>query len=275
MSAQMRIIAGIAAVVAVMAGFWFMVLAPKRVDLSAASDSIAQAESRRDAAVAAVAQAEQAKSRYRRDYATVARLGKAVPADDDVASLVYQLETIARANKIDFRAVKLTGAAAAAPAAVPANAAAAGTADTKGESTDKKGEEGAEPAATTAVAPVVTQPPPGAVVGPAGLLTVPFTFSFDGDYMKLQRLLKAINGLAKHDKRQITVQGRLLTIDGFSLAASPDGFPKLKATVSATAYIVPEADDTPSATTQNPAGATAGAPTSTALTTQDAQGAGR
>lgn len=264
MSAQSRMIVGVMAIVAMIAGFWFLVLAPKRADISAANDRIAQAESRRDAANAAVSQAEQARAGYVKDYETVARLGKAVPADDDVASLVYQLESIARDNKIDFRAVKLTGSASAeVPAAVPA----AGSAGTK----DAKNGEAAPAAAVTA--PVVAQPPPGAVVGTAGLLTVPFTLTFDGDYMKLQRLLKAINGLAKHKKQVISVQGRLLTVDGFSLAASPKGFPKLKATVSATAYLAPAADAASAATAQAPAGA-AVAPTTTALTT-NAQGAGR
>ena len=228
MSAPMRIAGGVAAVVAVLAGFWLLVLAPKRADLSAADAAIVQAESRRDAAVAGAGQAEQAKARYRSDYATVARLGKAVPADDDVASLLYQLETLARANKIDFRAVKLTATAAAPAPAAPV----ATTGD------DKKKDDGAPAAA--AAAPAVSQAPPGSVVGSAGLLTVPFTFSFDGDYLRLQRLLKAIDALAKNDNGQISVQGRLLTIDGFSLAASPKGFPRLKAIVSATAYIAPE-----------------------------------
>jgi len=266
-SAQTRIVVGVMAIVAVMAGFWFLLLAPKRTEISASNDRIAQAESRRDAAVAAVAQAQQARARYQRDYATVARLGKAVPADDDVASLVYQLESVARANKIDFRSVKLTGAAAAAPA--PAPAPAAGADDKKDADADKTAP------ATAVAAPVVAQPPPGAVVGSAGLLTVPFTLTFDGDYMKLQRLLKAINRLAKNDRQRITVNGRLLTVDGFSLAAAPSGFPKLKATVSATAYIVPPTDNVSAATPQSPAGATAGAPTSTALVTPNAQGAGR
>ncbi len=267
MSAQTRMIGAVVAVVAVMAGFWLLLLAPKRTEISAAQDKIAQAETRRDAAVAAAAQADQAQAGYQRDYATVARLGKAVPADDDVASLVYQLETIARANKIDFRAVKLTGAGAVAPAAPPAAAAATGEGAKDGES---------DPAAASAapVAPVVAQPPPGAVVGTAGLLTVPFTFTFDGDYLKLQRLLKAINGLAHNDKKQIKVRGRLLTIDGFSLVAGPDGFPKLKAIVSATAYLTPPTGGPPPAAT-GAAGATAGAPTGTALITPNAQGAGR
>lgn len=269
MSAQNRMIVGVVAMVATVAGFWFLVLAPKRADVSAANDQIARAESRRDAAMASAAQAAKSRANYLRDYKTVAKLGKAVPADDDVASLVYQLESIARTNGIDFRGVKLTGAASAPPAAaVPANTAAAGASD---KADGAKADEAAS--APTVVAPVVAQPPPGAVVGSAGLLTVPFTLTFNGDYMKLQRLLKAINGLAKHKKQNIIVQGRLLTVDGFSLAASPTGFPKLKATVSATAYIVPPTDSISTASPQAPAGA-AGAPTTTALTTR-AQGAGR
>lgn len=271
MSAQTRIIVGVAAIIAVMAGFWFAVLAPKRAEIATVDGQVAQAETRRDAAVAAATLAEQAKSRYLRDYATVARLGKAVPADDDVASLVYQLETIARANDIDFRAVKLTAAAAPAAPAPAADPPPGGAA----EGEDKDGD--AEAAPTAPAAPVVAQPTPGTQVGPAGLLTVPFTFSFEGDYLKLQRLLKSINRLADNAKQRITVQGRLLTVDGFALAAGPEGFPKLKATVSATAYVVPEADATltAGATPQGPAGAAPGAATTTAMTTQNAQGAGR
>lgn len=267
MSPQGRIVVGVLAVVAVMAGFWFVLLAPKRTDISTVNDQIVQAQTRRDAALAAAAQADQARSTYQRDYAVVARLGKAVPADDDVASVLYQLESIARANRIDFRAVKLVGAAAAsAPAPAPAPKAE----DSESKDEDAKGEDAdvADP-----VVPVVRQPPPGTVVGPAGLLTVPFTFTFDGSYMKMQRFLKAINRLAKTRKAQITVNGRLLTVDGFALSASKDGFPKVKAVVSATAYIVPEADDASAASTpQGPAGATT---TSTAMLTPNAQGAGR
>lgn len=265
MSAQNRIVVAIVALVAVTAGFWFVLLAPKRADISAADGQIALAESRRDAATASAAQAAQARASYVRDYETVARLGKAVPADDDIASLVYQLESIARADNIDFRSVKLTAAGSAPVAAAPT--ATDGDADAGDE---KPGDDAGAAADTPVVAPVVAQPPPGAVVGSAGLLTVPFTLTFDGDYMKLQRLLKAVNGLAKNDKQKIAVQGRLLTVDGFSLAASPSGMPKLKATVSATAYIVPEAETTTAGATEGPAGA----PTKTAMITPNAQGAG-
>jgi Tfp pilus assembly protein PilO len=269
-SAQNRIVAGGVALVALIAAFWFLLLAPKRADISAANAQIAQVEARRDAARTSAQQAERDRAGYVRDYQVVARLGKAVPADDDIASLVYQLETIARANDIDFRTVKLTASAAATPATTPSNAAAAGTNDKKPAGADET-----STATATVAPPVVAQPPPGAVVGEAGLVTVPFTLTFDGDYMKLQRLLKAINALAKNDKSQIKVQGRLLTVDGFSLAAGPDGFPQLKATVSATAYLAPSADEAAAANAQAPAGATPGTSTTTAIVTPNAQGAGR
>ncbi|HEV2786000.1 MAG TPA: hypothetical protein VGV67_06405, partial [Solirubrobacteraceae bacterium] len=253
------------------------VLAPKREQISAVNSSIEQAEQRRSTAAAAAAAAEQARAGYQDDYATVARIGKAVPQDDDVASLVYQLETIAKRHDVDFRAVKLTAqTTAAAPAAEPAPAGEdKGEGDGPDAKTDDKAENGAEPAAAAPAAPVVAQPPPGAVVGTAGLLTVPFTFTFNGDYLKLQRFLKAIDGLANGKGERISVRGRLLTVDGFALAAAPppSGFPKLKASISATAYLAPPADS-PAAAPGQPAGAAGDAPTTTAMTS-DAQGAGR
>ena len=250
MKAQGRMLVFVLAGVAVLAGFWFAVLAPKRAETAAMSDQIAQAELRRDAAVTAASTAEQARRDYQRDYATVARLGKAVPADDDVASLVFQLESVARDNSIDFRSVKLSGGAPAPAAPKPADPAA-------------DGEDATAPAPATPT-PVVSQAPPGAVVGTAGLLTLPFSFTFDGGYLPMQRMLGAIDGLADVTDSGISVRGRLLTVDGFSLTQSRKGFPKVKAQVSATAYIVP-ADQgvTANATPQGPAGA-AGATDTTA-----------
>jgi hypothetical protein len=265
-SSQRRLAIGVLAGIAVIAGYWILLLSPKRADSAHVTDQIVQAQSRRDAAITAAAQAEKAKAGYQRDYATLARLGKAVPADDDVASLVYQIESIARANKVDFRSLKLTGAASAPPAAAKAPA------KTDGDSTDKKTD---PTSATTPVAPVVAQQPPGSVVGEAGLLTVPFTFTFDGDYLKLQRFLKAVNGLANDKGEQITVRGRLLTVDGFALVAGHEGLPQLKAIESATAYLAPDGDSAASTAPQTPAGAATGAPTTTAMVTPNAQGAGR
>lgn len=242
MSARGRIVLAVVAVAAVVGGFWFGVIAPKRADVAKVREQISQAQARRQVAEAAAASADQARSSYERDYATVARLGKAVPADDDVASLVYQLESLARANRIDFRAAKLTTSAA--PDAAPDAAPGAGPdADPGKEKSDTKSDAKSDAKADTAAAPAVAQAPSGAAVGPAGLLTLPFTFTLDGGYLRMQRMLGAMDRLADATSGAISVRGRLLTVDGFSLTASRFGFPKVKAQISATAYVAPAAED--------------------------------
>jgi hypothetical protein len=269
MTGQGRIAVTAVALVAAIAAFWFLVLAPKRADVAKVHDAVAQAEARRATAESVAAVAQRTRNAYQRDYATLARLGKATPADDDVASLVYQLATLAHANKVDFRAVKLTGTAdAPAPAPAPAAPAASSPSDPTAKSADAKDTTAAP---TTPAAPAITQAPPGAVVGTAGLITLPFTFTFDGGYLPMQRMLGAIDRLAERSGNAISVRGRLVTVDGFALAASRLGFPKVQATVSATAYIVPTTEGiTGGATPQGPAAGAVSQPSSPAGATPPA-----
>ena len=71
-------------------------------------------------------------------------------------------------------------------------------------------------------------------------MTMPFTFTADGGYLPFQRFLKALHARARHAHGRIVVDGRLLTIEGFSLAAGRRGFPSVRALVSATAYLEPD-----------------------------------
>lgn len=248
MSAQGRALAVVVAFVAIVGSYWYVALGPRRAEIAKVGDAVAQAESRRDSAVARAASAGQARAAYQRDYATLARLGKAAPPDDDVASLLYQLESVARANKIDFRAVKLAGAGAAAPAA-----SASSGRESAAPAGDGASKDDAATATDTPAAPAIAQAAPGSVVGPAGLVTLPFNFTFDGGYLPMQRMLGAIDRLADATNGAISVRGRLLTVDGFALTASRFGFPKVKALVSATAYIVPPTEGiTGGATPQGP-----------------------
>jgi Tfp pilus assembly protein PilO len=107
MKARDRLVLGIVVVAGVMAALWFTALAPKREKAAGIETQITQAEQRREAATTKAQQADLARSTYARDYATVARLGKATPAQADVPSLVYQLETAARQAKVDFRSVSV------------------------------------------------------------------------------------------------------------------------------------------------------------------------
>jgi hypothetical protein len=258
-----RIVLIVVLAAAAMAGLWFTQIAPKRADIKKLNADIATQQKRLQQAQATEGEAKTAKKRYDSDYATVARLGKAVPVDDNVPSLVYQLESAAQGAKVDFRSLKLnaSGGAATAPTPTPAPAASASGTPTAGT-----------PAATQAAAATL---PPGASVGPAGFPTMPFTFVFDGSFFSMEKFLRNVDRFTSVRGEQLSVRGRLLSIDGFSLTASRAGFPKVKATLAATAYLLPadegltagatSAGPTPASSTSTPStpGTTASASTPT------------
>ncbi|HEY0346337.1 MAG TPA: hypothetical protein VGC59_16925 [Solirubrobacteraceae bacterium] len=204
---------GVVAVAAVAAAVWFLAIAPKRQEAADLGAQLGQAQARLDAASARGSTGEQARASYRKDYATIARLGKAVPPRADVASLVFQLEAAARAAKVDFRSVTVATAPATAPAPAPASASKDAGAKASGTATGT-----AAPAAT----PVDSQP---------------FTFSFEGTFAGLRHLLAAIDRFSRVDGGTLAVSGRLLTVDSVVMTAGRGGLPNVKADITAKAYV--------------------------------------
>ncbi|UTI62554.1 hypothetical protein NBH00_14420 [Paraconexibacter antarcticus] len=246
MTTRDRTVAMVVALFAMVAAFWFLVLAPKRDDAASLKDQLSAVQTRLETAQQSAGAALQAKKTYADDYKVVTELGKAVPTDDDVPSLVYQLQTSSAKSHISFDSIKLTGGAA--PAAAPAapvatqaaavSAASTGSTTTGGATTTTPAATPAAPAATTPVAAAQTAfagLPPGAAVGAAGLPTMPFSFEFSGPFLRLEKLLRRIAAYTKTSKGVIKVNGRLMTIDAISLT----GFPAMKATISATAFVLP------------------------------------
>jgi type II secretory pathway pseudopilin PulG len=252
-TARDRTVLIVVGILAVLGGFWFLAISPKRKQANDVAAQVGAAQARLDTAQASASSAEAAKAKYADDYATVARLGKAVPVDDDMPSLVYQLEQTAKANKVDFRSIKLTGTATSGSAPTGAAAAVASANGTTGSTTT--------PAST-----VTAALPPGAAVGAAGFPTMPFTFDFTGSFFNMQRFLKSIDGLTSVQGKSINVKGRLLTVDGVGLKAGPKGFPQVDATVVVTAYLLP-ADEglTAGATPATPAAGTASTATASLI----------
>jgi len=253
-TARDRTIIAVVVIATAVAGFWFAVLAPKRKDAKALDGQIATAEQRLQAAEASAAAAEQAKRRYNGDYATIARLGKAVPADDNIASLVYQVQAAARRARIDFRSLGLTQSgtqASTTPSAAigqAANATQSGGAGSASGSSGSSGSGGSggssastsTPASASAAATqsATASLPPGATVGSAGFPTMPFKFVFNGSYFDMEHMLAEINRFVRVRGQGVDVRGRLLSIDGIALQAAPEGFPRVKASIAATAYLL-------------------------------------
>ncbi len=267
MTARDRIVIIVVGAVVGLAAFWFLALAPKREEAKSIRDKVAQEQSRLQTARQAADAAEAARRRYDSDYATVARLGKAVPSEDETATLVYQLETAARKAHVDFRSIKLESSGSP----TQTNSTPAGTAAAAGAAEgNKPADPNAAPAAGAApVAPVAAAAatlPPGASVGPAGFPTMPFSFTFEGTFFNMERFLREVDRFTRTLNNQITVNGRLLTVDGVGLVAGRGGFPRVKASVRATAYLLPADQGLTAGATPAAPGATAGATTTASAT---------
>lgn len=227
----------------VVAAAWFLMLAPQRKQASSLSHDVASERQALTQAQSDAAAGLAAKRGYDHAYTTVARLGAAVPEDDNVPSLIVQVQRAADATHVDFRDLRVgggSGASAPAPPPAPATPATPGAPATQ---------------VTTATLP------PGAAVGAAGFPTMPFSFTFTGDFFRLSDFVGRLQRFLVVGNRRMLVSGRFMTLDGIALAAGPKGFPQIQANVTATAYLLPAAEGltngaTPSAPAGTPPGAT-------------------
>jgi hypothetical protein len=241
-SRNLKLVVAVVAVFAVGFAYWSQVLGPKREEAARLDKEVAAQETTLQEAQAQLAAYERARKSYRRNYAVVTRLGKAVPADDDVRSLMYQIDATARRSSVDFRTIDVGG-----DGATPA-------------------EQEAKPGAPAAAAP-----PPGTVsVGSAGFSAMPFTFTFQGSFFRLSDFFRRLERYVKVSNDRIDVTGRLLLVGSLAIDTT-GGLDDLKAQVGAASYLVPPAQGiTAGATPQAPAGVKPGAPSSPGGTTPPA-----
>jgi Tfp pilus assembly protein PilO len=238
MKSSSALILAILGVALLAVAFWMLLLSPKRdeaaklgAEVTALESSLAQHRQEADSA-------EEARAEFPRNYQQLVVLGKAVPGDDDTASLLVQVNRIA-----DRAGVRFTNLQLAAPA---------GGEETAAPATPAVGSSVTPVSATEVAASLL---PLGATVGPAGLAVMPYTLTFDGDFFEIADFIKGIDSLVKSTNGRVAVNGRLITFDGFSLSASTSaGFPALEATFSVTTYLTPPSQGvTAGATPEAPA----------------------
>ncbi len=93
--------------------YWFVILAPKQSEADKVSKQLTAAETKRDAAESQVNQLNAAKASFASDYATVIRLGKAIPTSVDMPALIVQLNHAAKGTGVqiqDFKPGNITAA---------------------------------------------------------------------------------------------------------------------------------------------------------------------
>ena len=235
MKASDRTILMALGVVGVLAAAWFLLLSPKRDEVAKLDQEIASVRSSLDQQRLLVAAAYEAKDRYDTDYSDLVVLGKAVPEEEDTSSLFVELEGLADTSGVSFESIELTSAGTSAP---PPPAA---------ETTTDENTDDATPAPTTPVSttPVATEAsaallPIGATIGSAGLPVMPYTVKLSGDFFQLADFLAGVDALVRTSAKGAVADGRLVTIDGFELAAnSLDSSGALDATLAVTTYVAP------------------------------------
>ncbi len=205
------VVIAVLAVVALGAA-WLLVVQPKRGTAAKLSHSIQAVQAQLAGLQGQVVADQQARAAFPVDYAELARLGEAVPVDDNVPSLIYELQSAAKASGVDFRGLQLTPSAA--PSAGPSPSIAAAAA-----------------AATTL--------PPGVSGGSAGFDAEQFTFSFSGKFFNLSDFLGRLDRFVLTSGSTVQVSGRLMTLNALSLGPGPQGFPDMTANMSATTYLLP------------------------------------
>lgn len=219
MTGRDRMVLIVLAAVAVIALAWIEVVSPERKRASKVEAQVTSAEVALSNARTKLVSAQEDEHRFASAYSSLVSLGEAVPAAEEVSSLVYAVDKAAGSAHVEFQSISSGGGSS-----------------------------------TASVAPTEA----GVASASFKQLPFTFTFVgsfFDlyGMMRKLERFTLTTS------EGNVHVSGRLLTINGLSLSAATGGETssgKLTGTVTATAYVLPPGESlTAGATSAGPAGA--------------------
>jgi len=242
MTGRDRIVAIAVGVIVVLAAVWIMVVSPKRKEAGKLGSQISTAQSQLSTAEQQLASARAAEAQYPTAYASMVSVGKAVPAGQEVPSLIYQLEQASSGKHVDFSSITASSTA--------------GAGSTAG---------GPSPAAAS-----------------SSFTAMPFTFIFNGTFFDLEHLFGQLDGFTTRTASgALEVNGRLLTIQSIKLVPGSTGGggsseghksgpQELTGTITATAYVLPAGQSAAGAGVPGAPGSSstpaspAGAPTSPA-----------
>lgn len=237
MKGNNRLIFAVLGVIVIAGVFWMLLLSPKRDEASQLGEQVEKIQSTLTQHETEVQTALAAKQEFPSNYGQVVVLDKAVPADSETPSLLVQIQKISENAGIRFEEISLNSEGEeAATAAAP--------------------EAGAEVSPTEVAASTM---PLGATVGPAGLGVMPYSLSFTGNFFQISRFIHGLDNLVKTTNSKVSVDGRLITINAFSLTPPQEGRAgELEANFSMTTFLTPpEQGLTGGATPAGPATATA------------------
>jgi type II secretory pathway pseudopilin PulG len=210
-STRDRTILGVVCLVVAVVAPYLLVISPKRKEATKLQSQISQVQSQLSSVQAQLAQGQEARARFASSYTTLVKLGEAVPTDDNTPSLIYQLQAAAKQSNVVFQGLTFNAG----------QGASSGSASSSSSSTTL---------------------PPGATVGPGNFPVEPFTFTFEGNFFHLADFIGRLQRFVTDSNNKVSVSGRLMSLNGINLQPTPNGFPQITATVSATTYLLPASE---------------------------------
>lgn len=235
MSSSNRLIVAILIVGALAVGFWMLLLSPKREEADELSAQVETLEATLTQESSRLAAAEAAKQAFPDDYRQLVVLGEAVPEGDETASLLVEINRIAKGSKVEFHGIQLASSGELATAEAPV--------------VPPPAEAAPAPESSSGVPAAATVPPTeaaaslmplGATIGPAGLGVMPYTLTFTGDFFEIADFIEGVDSLVATLNAKVGVDGRLVTVDGFTLTPTGNLEKKdLEVSFSVTTFVTP------------------------------------
>jgi len=223
MTGRDRMVAIGLAVLAILGAVWVLLVSPERNKASSLSAQVSTAQGQLASAEGQLSTARSAESQYATAYAAIVSLGKAVPASDEVPSLIYQISQATHQKSVEFASI---------------------TSGASGHSSAS-----------------ATTPAAGEAAFAAMPFTFVFNgtyFDLEHLFEQLNRFtVRNASGALQVSGRLLTVQSvHLSPISGE--ATKSKGPAKLTGTITASAYVLPVSQGlTAGATASSPAGTTA------------------
>jgi Tfp pilus assembly protein PilO len=213
-------VGGMIVVALLAAAFWLMLLSPKREEakkldarIETLEFSLSQHRSEAESAAAA-------KKAFPAEYQRLVVLGKAVPGGDETPSLLIQLSALANRSEVAFQNLTLHSGS--------------------GEGEEVEAAAGGFTSPTEAEAALL---PLGASIGTAGLAVMPYELTFEGNFFQIAKFIEGVDKLVKTSNQNVAVNGRLITVNSFSLTpAEGEGggdSSQLLASFSVTTFLTP------------------------------------
>jgi Tfp pilus assembly protein PilO len=175
-----------------------VIVSPKRDEAAKLGTKVASAQQELNTAQTQLAQNAAAGKQYASNYAALARLGEAVPASDDIPSLIIQLQNAADGARVNFQSLQSGNGSATGSTPAPAS----GTAST----------------AASAASPEQ------------------LSFTFSGSYFQLSNFFNKVQRFVTPNGNGVLVRGRLISLNSVNLTPAAGGFPQILAQITATIY---------------------------------------